>query len=983
MTKYMKQIRLLLSILLVFGISWHQAIAQPEQKFVVTGVITDAIENNSLPGVNVTIKGTNIGTVTDFEGRYTIEVQNENQSLVFSMMGMLTEEIAVGSQKFINVVMIEDLKSLDEVVVIGYGTTTKKEVTGSIATVKSEEFNKGSYNNPMGLLQGKVAGLSIVRPDGADPMADYNIILRGTNTLTSGQGPLIIIDGVAGSDMKSISPEEVETMDVLKDGAAAAIYGTRGSNGVIIITTKRAKAGDSHVEYTGQFSVQAAPRGIENLTADEFREAINLYAPDKAVNIYDSNTDWFKEITRSMPFSMKHNFAITGGTENFSHRTNISIDNANGLLKDNESNKYLLRTNISQKLLDNLLLLDYNIFYSSRNYKPANYDLFYQAFIRNPTSSVYDPENEYSGGYTVLEGIDYYNPVAMLNERTREGKSTDAGGNMRATLNLTESLKWINFISIEQNDWEEMSYKTQYYPTILGKGGEAEIENGKNSNLLFESTVNYTKSIANHNLQFLGGYSFQEQGSNSSYLVNSGFDTDYYGPHNIGEGSSLGVGLADMGSYKESNRLIAFFGRAMYNFNERYLAAVTLRQEGSSRFGENNKWSLFPSVSLGWRINKEQFMENVNWVNDLKLRVGYGETGNQDFDNYKSLVLLGSQVQKFYYRGEWINTYKTISNPNPDLRWENKKELNMGIDYSLFKNRISGALDYYYRTSTDLLYTYEVPSNTPPYLHTEIFANIGTISNQGIELTLSAAVVKNANFNWNTTLTFSKNVNKLIKFTNEEFTSPYVPTGWLGSAFPLYSQRIEEGKPLGTFYGPVWLGLDENGKDKFKNANPIGKVDVEDWEPIGNAYPFCTLGWSNMFTYKNWDLNFSFRSNIGGDVLNMSRLYYENWQSLGRNIVHTQLETPEFTGIGQYSSKYVENATFLKLDNISLGYNLPFQSKYISKVRFNLTAQNVFTITGYKGLDPEADLSGLEPGIEYMRYYPRTTSVTFGVNATF
>jgi len=983
MTKYMKQIRLLLSILLVFGISWHQAIAQPEQKFVVTGVITDAIENNSLPGVNVTIKGTNIGTVTDFEGRYTIEVQNENQSLVFSMMGMLTEEIAVGSQKFINVVMIEDLKSLDEVVVIGYGTTTKKEVTGSIATVKSEEFNKGSYNNPMGLLQGKVAGLSIVRPDGADPMADYNIILRGTNTLTSGQGPLIIIDGVAGSDMKSISPEEVETMDVLKDGAAAAIYGTRGSNGVIIITTKRAKAGDSHVEYTGQFSVQAAPRGIENLTADEFREAINLYAPDKAVNIYDSNTDWFKEITRSMPFSMKHNFAITGGTENFSHRTNISIDNANGLLKDNESNKYLLRTNISQKLLDNLLLLDYNIFYSSRNYKPANYDLFYQAFIRNPTSSVYDPENEYSGGYTVLEGIDYYNPVAMLNERTREGKSTDAGGNMRATLNLTSSLKWINFISIEQNDWEEMSYKTQYYPTILGKGGEAEIENGKSSNLLFESTVNYTKSIANHNLQFLGGYSFQEQGSNSSYLVNSGFDTDYYGPHNIGEGSSLGVGLADMGSYKESNRLIAFFGRAMYNFNERYLAAVTLRQEGSSRFGENNKWSLFPSVSLGWRINKEQFMENVNWVNDLKLRVGYGETGNQDFDNYKSLVLLGSQVQKFYYRGEWINTYKTISNPNPDLRWENKKELNMGIDYSLFKNRISGALDYYYRTSTDLLYTYEVPSNTPPYLHTEIFANIGTISNQGIELTLSAAVVKNANFNWNTTLTFSKNVNKLIKFTNEEFTSPYVPTGWLGSAFPLYSQRIEEGKPLGTFYGPVWLGLDENGKDKFKNANPIGKVDVEDWEPIGNAYPFCTLGWSNMFTYKNWDLNFSFRSNIGGDVLNMSRLYYENWQSLGRNIVHTQLETPEFTGIGQYSSKYVENATFLKLDNISLGYNLPFQSKYISKVRFNLTAQNVFTITGYKGLDPEADLSGLEPGIEYMRYYPRTTSVTFGVNATF
>ncbi|HAZ03149.1 MAG TPA: TonB-dependent receptor [Marinilabiliales bacterium] len=969
-------------LFLIVAASWHYTLAQSTKNKLVTGIVTDA-SNNPLPGVNITIKGTNTGTVTDLEGRFSIELPDGSETLVFSMMGMLTEEYAVVNQKDLTVVLVEDLKSLDEVVVIGYGTTTKKEVTGSIATIKSDEFNRGAYNNPMGLLQGKVAGLTIVQPDGADPMADYNIILRGTNTLTSGQAPLIIIDGVLGADLKSISPEEVESVDVLKDGAAAAIYGTRGSNGVIIITTKRAKAGESHLEYTGQLSVQVAPRRVENLSADEFRESINTYAPDKAASIYGGNTDWFDEITLPTPFSQKHNIAISGGNETFSHRSIIYVDNSNGLLKDNLSNKYLIKTNITQKLLDDMLLLDYNVSYSNRKYKPANYDLFYQAFIRNPTSPVYDPNNEYSGGYTVLEGIEYYNPVAMLNERTRDGKTTNANGNLRATLKLTQSLKWINFISIDQSDWEEMSYKTQFYPTILGTGGEAEISNGKSNNLIFESTLNLIKSIGNHNFQSMAGYSYEENETNDSYMINSGFDTDYYGPHNIGDGSALGVGLAEMGSHKESNKLISFFGRVMYNFNERYLAALTLRHEGSSRFGANNKWSWFPSVSLGWRINKEPFMEDVDWVNDLKLRVGYGVTGNQEFENYKSLVLLGSKVQKFYYRGQWINTYGTISNPNPELRWEKKQELNMGIDYSLFKNRISGALEYYYRTSTDLLYTYIVPSNTPPYLYTEIFANIGTISNQGIELTLSAVALKKATFNWNTTFTFSKNINKLIKFSNEEFTNEYVPTGWLGSAFPLYSERIEEGKPLGVFYGPVWLGLDENGKDKFKNANPIGKVDVEDWEPIGNAYPFCSLGWSNMFTYKDWDLNFSFRSNIGGDVLNMSRLYYENWQSLGRNIVHTQLENPEFTGIGQYSSKYVENATFLKLDNISVGYNLPYHSKIISKVRFNLTAQNVFTITGYKGLDPEVDLSGLEPGIEHLSYYPRTTSITFGVNVTF
>jgi len=953
--------------------------AQDIAKIKVSGIVSDYESSELIPGVNILIKGTQTGSVTDINGKYSLDVP-KGSTLVFSYIGYENSEVTVGTQQKIDIRLRISVQALDGVVVIGYGSTTKKEVTGSISSVKSGEFNPGAYNSPMGLMQGKVAGLTIIQPNGADPMAGYSIILRGTNTLTSGQGPLIVIDGVAGSDLKSISPEEVESMDVLKDGAAAAIYGTRGSNGVIIITTKRAKAGAAKIEYSGQLSVQVSPRGVANLSADEFRSAIETYAPDKAVSIYDASTDWFNEITRENPFSQKHNLAISGGNDNFSHRTTIYIDKTDGLLKKNESNKYLLRTNISQKALGNILLLDYNLSYGMRNYSPANYDIFYQAFVRNPTSAVYDPDNSYSGGYTRLEGIDYYNPVAMLNERTREGKTTDAGGNIRATLNLAKSLKWINFISIEQSDWEDMSYKTMYYPSILGKGGEAEIANGKSSTLLYESTLNYTKSFQNHNFQALAGYSYQEQESNTSYMVNSGFDSDLYGPNNIGAGSALGVGKAEMGSYKGSNTLISFFGRLMYNYSERYLAAVSIRREGSSRFGENNKWGWFPAASLGWRINKEDFMDNVAWVNDLKLRVGYGTTGNQDFSSYQSLMMVGPG-KKFYYNGEWINGWGPKSNPNPDLRWEKKQELDAGLDFSLFNNRFSGAFDYYYRTSTDLLYAYSVPY--PPYLYPVLFANIGTIRNQGVELTLNAEVIKGNSFQWNTTLTFSRNSNKLIKFSNEEFTAKYIETGWLGGSYPLNSQRIEEGKSLGTFYGPVWIGLNEDGYDLFENANPVGKVDPKDWEPIGNAYPFCTLGWSNRLTYDNWDMGFSIRSNIGGQVLNMYRLYYENWQSLGRNIVHTQLDTPEFAGIGQYSSKYIEDATFVKLDNISLGFNFPVNSKYISKLRLNATAQDVLTITRYKGLDPEVNLSGLEPGIERLSYYPRTTTITLGVNVSF
>jgi TonB-linked SusC/RagA family outer membrane protein len=967
-----------LAAILVVAFSSLQA--QEVKTLTITGTVRDNSTQESLPGVNVTIKGTQTGSVTDVNGRYSIETVSDS-ILVFSFIGYESQEVKVGDQKRIDVSLNVFVESLSEVVVIGYGTTTRKEVTGSIATIKTEDFNQGRYSDAMGLIQGKVAGLSIIKPNGSDPMAKYRIMLRGTNTLTLGQEPLVVVDGIVGVDLKNVSFEEVESFDVLKDGAAAAIYGSRGSNGVILITTKRAKAGQLKIEFTTQLTGQVMPRGVENLSAEEFRYAIENYAPDKIGNIYEYSTDWFDEITRSFPFSQAYNLAITGGTDNFSTRTNAFIDLSQGLLKDNQADNYLFKTNMLQKAFNDHLVLDYNLNYSTRHYNPANYDLFYQAFIQNPTAPVYDSGNVYTGGYSRLEGIDYYNPVAMLNERTREGTTNEFGGNVTAKLNITKSFNWVNMVSLQQSDWEELTYKTKYYPSALGRGGEAEIANGKDDDLQYESTFNYVTDFGKNNIQALLGYAYQELESSYSYMINSGFDSDLYGVNNIGLGTALGEGTAEMGSHKENSKLVSFFGRVMYNYDERFLVAGSLRREGSSRFGENNKWGWFPAVSFGWRMNREEFLRDVAWINDLKLRLGFGVTGNQDIGNYQSLILMG-KAGKFYYDGEWYNTYQPVSNPNPDLKWETKYEYNFGVDFSLLKNRLGGSLDLYYRASEDLLYTYNVP--VPPYLYGEYFTNIGTISNKGVELTLNGVILQKSDWVWNSIFTFSANINRLVKLSDEEFTYDSYDVGWLGGAYPLFCQKMIEGEPLGTFYGPVWLGLDENGYDKFKNANPIGKVDPDDWENIGNAYPLCMLGWSNSLTYKNWNLSFTLRSSIGGKVLNMYRLYYENWKSIGtRNIVHTQLDTPEFVGDGIYSSKYVEDATFVSLDNLSIGYNFSIHSKYVSKLNVFLTGQNVFTLTGYDGLYPEVNLAGLEPGIDRLSYYPRTTSISLGINVIF
>jgi TonB-linked SusC/RagA family outer membrane protein len=956
------------------------------QDVMITGVVKDNTSGLGMPGVSVAVKGTSTGMITDIDGKYSLNVPT-GAILVFSFIGYETTEVTITNNTVVNVSLKESVQSLDEVVVLGYGTTTKKEVTGAVTSIKSKDFNPGTFNDPMGLIQGKVAGLSITKPDGADPLAGYQILLRGANTLTSGQSPLIIIDGVIGADLKNINFQDVESFDVLKDGSAAAIYGTRGTNGVIIITTKQARKGKGTFEYSAQLSTQMAPRGVDNLSASEYEYAVKNYTSlDQDEVLKGANTNWFNEITRDAPVSYQQNVALSGGTDNFSHRTSLTHSTAQGLLDGNESKRLLLKTNLQQHVLNDKLKLDFNLTNNIRTYNPANYDIFRQAFIQNPTQPVYDNSDPKTGGYSYDDELEYYNPVAMINERQRDGKTNDMILNLRATVKILNNLSWDNFISTQRSEWEDNSYKTQFYPSLVGTddtpglAGEAEIANGRSMNSQFESVINYGTSFGAHNLDVVAGYSFQEFENNSSYVGNSNFDTDVYGYNNIGAGSALVNGKAFMGSGKSSSRLIALFARTMYNINERYLASVSIRREGSSKFGDNHKWGWFPAVSLGWQIHEEGFLNDVSWVNQMKLRVGYGVTGNQDFDPYQSLILL-TRSGGLYYNQQWINAYEPSQNPNPDLRWEKKKELNIGVDFGLFKSRLSGSIEYYFRRTEDLLWTFEV--SVPPYLDKELFTNVGTIDNQGVELTLNALVMKKGSFQWSSTLTASHNQNILKELSNDEFTQKSYPTGFLGGAITVYTQKVEEGKPLGTFYGPVWLGV-KDGADVFKNQNPVGEVDESDWEDIGNANPLAILGWSNNLSYKNWNLTLAFRAGIGGKVLNSYRLYYESWSSLSiRNIVHTQYENPEFAGDITYSSKYVEDASFLKLDNVTLTYNFNFDSKYISRLSVFGSAQNVFWITGYKGIDPEVNRGGLEPGIDRLSYYPRTTSLTLGLNATF
>lgn len=950
----------------------------------VTGQVVDT-EGEPLIGVSVVEKGTKNAAATDHDGKFALKVSSTAVTLEISYVGYASQTVSASVGKPLVITLQDNTEILDEMVVIGYGTTTKKELTGSVASLNRDKLNPGNYSDPIQMLQGQVAGLNIVRPDGGDPTASFEIQLRGLTTMQGGSGPLIIIDGVEGGSLSAINPNDIESIDVLKDGSAAAIYGTRGTNGVILVTTRKGNPGTSVIELNTYWTLQSVSRKPEFMNASEFVDALGHFYPSQAEALnYGTSTDWFDEVTRDHPFSQYYSLASSGGSDKITYRGNVSWHDNQGLVKKSGTQQLRVRLNVNQKAIQNRLNLDYNLNYSTSHKEFSGYDVMKQAIIRNPTEPVYDTEGltPISGGYYYNSGpFDYYNPVAMQNEQTSERDIREFAGSIHGSFTIIDGLKVNATASLVQSSYRNALYQTRYYPVGFGTDGRAAVTNYRDQSKQFEVNGDFNRNFGAHKLQAVAGYSYYDYYFENYYAMNYGFDTDYFSFHNMGAGSALTSGKASLTSGKESNKLVSFFARAMYNYADKYLLSASVRYEGSSRFGKNNKWGTFPAISLGWRINQEEFMRGISWLDELKLRVGLGVTGNQDISNYQSLALLNFGT-RFLYNGKWLSTVYPASNPNPNLKWEKKEEWNVGLDFRVLNGRVSGTLDWYMRHTKNLLNTYTVP--VPPNVYETMFANVGQINNAGIEITLNTIPVQTRDFTWTLGATFARNTNKLASFSNEDYEMVEYFTGYFNEDLKVYTQRIVEGQSIGQFWGPKWLGLDNEGQNIFEDLDGDGALSDGDNQVIGNAYPDFTFSINSAFRYKDWDLSFLLRGSVGNDVLNMMRLYYEGPGYLGSyNVLKSTMDYPQYTGSAIYSSRYIEDGSFLKLDNLTLGYNVPLKCKWISKLRVYLTGQNLFTITKYKGIDPETHLSGLEPGIEWYTFYPRTRSYLVGLNIIF
>ena len=963
------------------------AIAQTQ----ISGTVVDQT-GEPVIGAYVTLDGDNsVGTITDFDGYYEISVPSDAK-LIFSFMGYESQTLSVAGKSTLDVTLAEETTKLDEVVAVGYGSQKAKEVTSSVTSVKSEDFNSGVKGNPMGLLQGKVAGLNISKQGGDPTSTGYNIQIRGFSTLGKGTGssPLYIVDGVPVSNIDNISPEEIASMDVLKDGSAAAIYGTRGTNGVIIITTKRsngeaAECGVSSVEYSGYVSYAAAHKNTGMATPEEYRNLESISGGKvKPVFVSDNNTDWMSTLLNPAPITHSHNVAISGNTKNFGYRGSVMFKDANGVAINSGRQEIIAKIAADQKFLDGWLKLQYDFSYMHYRNDFFQGD-FKQAAILNPTYPIYDERRP--SGYYKPEASGQSNPLSSANQKESYQEGNYFRGSVKATVDIqaVKGLKVNAFAALEEGDNNNYWYTSQLYEANEDEAGVAGRKTDRNFSQLYEATIDYSGAWRGHNLSAVAGFSYQNFFYDNSEMSNKGFPTDNYKYYSMSDGDASRDYLT-VGSGRSSNSLMSIFARVNYNYNEKYLISASVRREGSSRFGENNKWGWFPAVSAGWRISGEDFMADQTWCDDLKLRVGFGITGNNLGEDLKSKQLL-TAGGTFWYNGEWISTYTVNQNANPDLRWEKKYEYNIGIDFAFLKSRLSGTIDLYYRDTKDLLWEYDVP--TPPYQYEKLLANCGEIVSKGIEISLTGVPVLTKDWNWTTGVTIAFNDNKIVKLSDPSLGLNYseMLTGKVGEngIMNVYTQKIVEGESVGAFYGYKVAGITSKGQLKYEKGSD-GKDSLQ---IIGNAQPLFTYGWNNTIRWKNLDLTLFFRGVYGNDVLNVKRWAYGPSKSQGMNVFMKDVEALA-NGTGAYkqakfSDYYLEDGSYLKLDNITLGYNVPLKpNKYVQSLRVYATAENVFTITSYSGMDPEVNTSDVwNSGIDGTGFYPSVTNVMLGVNVVF
>ena len=983
----------------------------------INGKVTDE-SGYPLTGVSVYVKGSpSIGTVTNEKGFFHLETPQDATALIFSSVGMETVEMPIGGKTEINVSLKKAISQQQEIVVIGYGTQKKGDVTGSVASVKAENFVKGSVVDAGQLLQGKVAGLAVISPNG-DPTGSTQILLRGQTTLMgANQNPLVLIDGIPG-DMRTVSTQDIESIDVLKDGAAAAIYGTRGTNGVILITTKRAGANNrSSVEYSSYVSTQTIARKLDLSTAADFRAQIKAGYRKTEMADNGASTDWLKQITQK-PLIQSHNLTFRGGNSTTNALVSLNYNNAQGMFKKSYNQIFSGRADFNHSMFNNKVKINLNLLSSSRKWNGFNTNIYRQATLQNPTSPVQNADGSW---FQELTKFDYENPVSDLKES--DGESDEQNARYKGSIVYTPlpGLKLSGVFSYGKRTSENGYAETKQNVSTLrdGKNGYASVGGDQSIDRLAELTAEYSKSVGKHNFMLLGGYSYQENDYNSHSMTNWDFPTDRFSWNDIGLGQAISSGDYQglINSYRSATNLVGFFGRVTYNYDQRYLLMASVRREEASQlWGTKNPWGTFPAISAGWRITKEAFMRDQKLFDDLKVRVGYGVTGSQPSDLFRGVAVVG-YTGFVLSNGSWIQTLTPTQNANPDLKWEEKRETNVGLDFSMLNNRVSGSIDYYNRQIHNLLFLYDVPS--PPNLFNQTLANVGTMENKGLEVMLNFIPIKTKDFEWNTSVSYSTNSNKLVSLSNDVYktSTNYLQVGAIFPPIQTFSHLLRVGGPVGDFYGfkvrdigndPAdvanygqWVYEGSDGKSvKYSDlTHSFGDKRV-----IGNGLPKFYAGWNNNFRYKHWDLAITQRGAFKFQVANLQRMMLENPTQIQYNVLKTtfnkvygktQLKSPV-----EFNSYYIENGDYWKIDNITLGYSFNQTGiKYIQSARFYVAALNAFILTGYKGIDPEVSLrngtsyaqsgvaqtptAGLDPGVDGPWKYPTTRTFSVGLNVTF
>lgn len=993
----------------------------------VTGTVTDA-KGEPIIGVGVLVAGTRSGDITDEQGKYHLTGVNPNATITFSAIGYLQVDEPVQGRTVINQTLQEDFLSLEDAVVIGYGTQKKGDITSAVANVKSEDFLAGNIGDAAQLVKGKVAGLNVTKGNG-DPNSTSTIMLRGVNSLMGGYTPLVLVDGIEGS-LSTVAPEAIEEITVLKDASAAAIYGTRGAAGVILITTKAGKVGERFsISYNGYASVSNFSKRVKFMDA-EFMHMLEDMGTDKNGQTYLSkyspfadlgyNTDWLSEVSRP-GFAHNHNIALEGGTKHMAYSANVTYKDNQGVIKGSYSQDLRAQIDLTQYLFNDILKINVNMLKTlSKSDNQDSWTMYHQSVIRNPTAPIYvdnDPTQDY---YEQTAPLYYYNPVPYNKEHTGDYRieSTRLTGNI--TVEPIAGWKTNLQLSTRRNNSVNEYYNTAKYQGNRwgGINGSAGKSQGDFTQNLLEVTTQYDRQLGKHHLSGMLGYSWMRSTSSGFGASNSEFPTDAYLYNNLGagrlaelvetgEGEDKTTTLKTYGgvsSSKSEDTLIGFFGRVTYNFDNRFNVLATLRYEGSSKFAANNKWGLFPAISAGWTLSNEDWLKDVRWIDNLKIRAGYGKTGVIPGSPYMSLLLYDYDTSYGNYitpDGKWRPSITPTQNENKNLKWETSNEVNVGVDFGFFDGRLYGSLDVYHKRTVDLLWEYNVP--VPPNLYNRTTANVGTMSNTGVELMVGGTPVRTRNFEWNTTLTVSHNKNRLESLSNDLYqTEDYLDGAWTEEPTSMVLQRTYVGGALGDFYmlKSTGLGTAKSNKGLWMIEDPetgestmfvdgMRSYDSRYRQYLGSGVPAVNFGWSNTFRYKGFDLTLAFSSALGFKIFNCQRMFYENL-NIGLNRYQSAVE-PVYGGVLSASqqpvavSYYLENGDYLKLDNLNFGYTFKTDHvKYLDRARIFFSGENVFCITGYKGIDPEmssGDRFGF--GVDYRNKYPTIRTFTLGVNITF